>query len=330
MSLAVAAGCGKETRLAPSLARDLTRPPGGAEAPAIPLAVEPLRTQADFDRFEERHLGRLPRETLIDVYARLAESAEPGKRPEDALLLQRLALLRLGSGGAGSDRFQDAFRVADRLRSEAPESPHTAWLLGRITGLVLRPLPDGTFELSPASRDVAEKLRDHWRWLLRADPDYTGPGGESTADVQRQLEALEAALAALPPADPAAPVPAAPSLGPSPGAPASEAVVRAHADLARFERGDGAQRRAVCRERAEDAPPPASTVAEHWLDLRCAALFADAERGLLALEGLAAKGAASDPCAWPARFGDAAPAVRAGLDDLLRRRGLPACPAEGT
>lgn len=324
LGVLLAGGCGKDVRLAPRLSRDLTRPPAGSEAPSVPLSVLPLETQRDFDAFEERHLGRLSRDTLVAVYTRLAAGADPASRSEDALLLQRLALLHLAGGGAG-ERLQAAFAQADRLREAAPSSPHTLFLLGHITSLVLRPHPDGTYEVGPSNRDVAEKLRAHWKALLATDADYAGPNGLAAADVRRDLATLEAALS-VPDAAAAVPEDAPPPAG----KPAGEAVAKALAALHRFETGDGAVRRTTCRDHFEEDPPAPSTAAEHWLALRCAALFGYEERGLAALAGLLDRGAAVDPCDWPRRFGESEAPFRASLSEALRRRGLPACPAGGS
>ncbi|MEC9073484.1 MAG: hypothetical protein VX938_13920, partial [Myxococcota bacterium] len=106
----------------------------GIVPPTIPLSPASLNTQEEFDAFEKNQLDRMSPGDLIPILENLAADAKPAERPQDVILLQRLALLHLRSGQGGA-RLQKAFAVADRLRQEVGTSPHKAvdlHLLDRI------------------------------------------------------------------------------------------------------------------------------------------------------------------------------------------------------
>lgn len=307
----------------PTTTRDLRVRPADPEAPTIPLAVETLETQADFDALEDRLGGRMSLDTLVAVLAQLADDADPAARPEDALLLQRLAILQLRAR-EGSSRLREAFEVADELRRAAPDNPHGLYLLAHVASLVLQPAADGSYELDAGRRDVAVRLGEHWTRLLEVDPDYVGPNGLGAEDIRADLEALNAALEAQ---EVERSAPGAPPAGRG----ADPAVSEARRVLLDFAAANRGNRATLCRDWLEavdgqDLP----TRAERWLAVRCAVeidLPAVRARGLDALLGLIGDGVLADPCAWIGRLGPLTADDEARVEGALRARGLDPCPA---
>ena len=119
-------GCTERQIPTPTLSQDLSVAPEG-QAPSIPLSPIALETQKDFDDFEMKSVGVLGIDGLIDVFRALSQDAKPGERPQDALLLLRLALLELRSE-SGDNNLQRAIAIAEQLNQEAPDSPHSTYL----------------------------------------------------------------------------------------------------------------------------------------------------------------------------------------------------------
>ena len=303
-----------------TLGTDLTRPTQ-THAPTIPMAPQRLDTQADFDGLEKRLLGRMSLDSYVAILAKLAEAADPGVHARDALLLQRLALAHLRSG-AGPDGMQGAFQVADRLRTEAPTSPHSHYLLSHITHLILRQDADHAFHLVEGRRDVADRLVQHWGRLLKLAPDYVGPYGRTAKEIRADLAAIQAALGALP-----APDTTAGASPPSVDTPSPGEVVAARRDWVQWTGGTDVDRLTLCRDREETrGDDKASTVAEHWTELRCCLQLGLPDRALRALVQLAGSTSMTTACPWLARIDGGDPALRASVKAAASERGLPDCP----
>ena len=334
-------GCVQDPRPAPSADRDPVR----AEVlrpPNTPLVRRDLRTQADFDALEESLLRRMAVGELIAVYTKLAVGAEPGADAAAALLLQRTALLhlRVGSRDGG---FQDAFRVADTLRQQAPDSPHTQYLMGAITSLLMPPKPDGSYQIEPRRKDVALRLSQHWERLLRTDADYIGPSGRHAERIRRDLASLRVAIAATPdPTKPSTPAELLPGAGgegavgePEPVAPAASPVTEvvnadeatAQQDLHRLDQGDTMARRLMCRDRRERPLEPSKTTLDvvRWVELRCALDLDEGDRALTWLAELVRSGAAKEPCRWLGRIQGGAAEGRSAVSEAMKAKGLTSC-----
>ncbi|MGM0578515.1 MAG: hypothetical protein ACQEXJ_22515 [Myxococcota bacterium] len=320
--LLVVSGCESQAPV-PSPERDLRTRPADGEAPTIPMTVERLESQADFDALEERYLARTGADRLASVLEVLAADADPTARERDALLLQRLALLHLRSG-EGSGRLTEAFEVADRLREEAPDQAHTLYLLGHIADLILPQDGSGAYDLGPTHLDVAERCREHWSRLLEVAPEYTGPLGRSAEDVRADLEHLRAALSTVDEEE-------APDTPPAPGREAPRSVSEARRVLHGLETGSRGQRLTLCRDWLEsvgEAEP--KTHAGRWVLLRCGVelnLTSLHDRAARALADLVRAGALDDPCHWMEPLGPADHERLLPVREAMEARDLPPCPA---
>lgn len=317
---ALLAGCVQDPRPAPTTTRDLSAHWPG-DAPTMPMTPVALNSHADFDAFEDKMLVRMRPETLIAVYESLAVGARAGEVEEDALLLLRLAMLHLRSG-ADQARLQLAFAVADRLRTAAPDSPHTHFVHAHVTSLLLQVEDDGTYTVSPTRRDIANRQVEHWTQLLAVAPDYAGPEGWSGHEVRAALGSLKAALGSAPDAAPDT------AAAPPAGVEAAAAAARARRDLESFEAGNKIARRTMCRDREEgaDARRAPSTEAWRWLALKCAVELDRPDRALESLAALVRTSAAIDACRWLTQVGGGADALAADLQTALREQRRPPCP----
>jgi hypothetical protein len=297
--------------------RDLTVP-ATAPAPRIPLVPLALTTQADFDALEDRYLTGRDNGELIALLERLATDAKPSTRPEDALLLMRLAVLyhaadleARGAGNSAAGYLQKALALGTRLRSEAPMSPHTLFLQGYIPFAFLGGSAERPLVLTPDTRELAVGCRDQWRGLLAANPGYDGPHDLDQALIQTTVDRLERAIGLLA----AAPAPTDPTDGP--GTPASRAEVEAMNLLLRHEGASEGDRTTLCNDWKPAAPGPGRSSSELLMDLACLGLRGDAARAVPLVAFLAEReGPSFDACLALARLADRAPP--SALGEALR------------
>ena len=294
---------------------------GGATPPTIPLAPVSLTTQAEFDSFENSALERMAPADLIPILEDLAADANPSERPQDVILLQRLALLHLRSG-QGSSRLQRAFAVADRLRQEVANSPHTLYLLAHITQILLRKSSDGAFHLNAQRLDVAQRLSTSWEALLTVAPDYVGPHGRKAADIQLELAALRGALDGVgkqPPGSPTDVPGTTLTLG-------DASQVEARRVLRGLDTGSDGDKVSLCGEwERQKAKKSLSGTPALWLNLRCSIVLRSPDQGLASLTALVSAGAVDAPCRWLTRIVGGSEAGRAALAAAMRERGLSGC-----
>ena len=361
---ALLTACVQDPRPEPSAERRLSTT-SALKTPTTPLVRSDLNTQADFDELETKLLRRMGVRELIAVYTQLAEGKDVATDASAILLLQRLALLHLKLG-TREGGFQEAFSIADRLRQEAPKSPHTEFLIGAITALLLPNAADGSFEVSTRRADVARRLVQHWERLLAVAPDYVGPAERGAAQVRKDLEALKAALAKVPfPAkggddlkvdEPNGEtggaegppkvdggvaagdaVDAAVDAKPAEPVPVSPVAVStgsdadvatAQQDLHRLDTGDTMARRVLCRDRTERPLEPEKTTHDvvRWVELRCAIELDAPSRAMRWLTTLVTSGAAKNPCRWARRIVGGDAASLEAFGAALTARGLAQCP----
>jgi len=311
-------GCAEREIPTPTLSHDLSVAPRG-QAPSIPLSEIALKTQGDFDAFEMKSVGTLGIDGLIDILRVLAQDAKPGERPEDALLLLRLALLELRSE-SGDNNLQRAIAIAEQLSQESPESPHSTFLAVTISGILLRKSADDTFELNSRTADVARRLREHLTSLLRRAPDYDGPGARDADKLRAELAALTGALRDLDaPKGAAAESPATQAIR------ADDGLVAARRELTRYERGTNVERVTLCRDQVVDGFPAMNHQVGQWLMLRCAVTLKLGKQGYRALNDLVGSGATTEACVWSDRLPQDDPERMTRLNEALTARGLAAC-----
>ena len=315
-------GCAQREIPTPTLSQDLSVAPQG-QAPSIPLGEVKLETQDDFDNFEMNSVGALGIDGLIDIMRALAEGSTPGERPQDALLLLRLALLELRSE-SGDNNLQRAIAIAERLHDEAPESPHASFLAVTISGILLRKGEDQTFQLNTRTADVARRLREHLMVLLRRAPDYDGPGERDARKLRAELAALTGALRDLD-APASAQEAAAATTAVTTAVRATDELVEARKELTRYERGTNVERVTLCRDQVVDGFPATENAVGQWLSLRCAVTLKLAGRGYGALSALVQAGATQEACLWSARLPEAEAKHLAKLNEALAARGQVAC-----
>jgi hypothetical protein len=311
-------GCAEREIPTPTLTQDLSVAPQG-QAPSIPLGEVKLETQDDFDDFEMNSVGALGIDGLIDVMRALAEGSTPGERPQDALLLLRLALLELRSE-SGDNNLQRAIAIAERLHEEAPESPHASFLAVTISGILLRKGEDQTFQLNTRTADVARRLREHLVVLLRRAPDYDGPGERDARKLRAELAALTGALRDLD-----APARAQETAAATTAVRATDELVEARSELTRYERGTNVERVTLCRDQVVDGFPATENAVGQWLLLRCAVTLKLAGQGYGALRSLVQAGATQEACLWSARLPETEAKQLAKLNEALAARGQVAC-----
>lgn len=287
--------------------------PATAPAARIPFVPLTLATQADFDALEDRYLTGRANGELIALLERLATHATPASKPEDALLLMRLAVLyhaadleARGAGQSNGGFLQKALALGTRLRAEAPQSPHTLFLQGYIPFAFLGGSAERALVLTADTRELAAGCRDQWRALLAAAPDYDGPHALDHGLVQATVARLDDALAqlgTLPSEDAPAPAPT-----PAASVPATRAALEAMNLLVRFEAAPEGDRTTVCNDWKPAAVVIDRSTPELLLDLACLGLRGDAARGVPLIAALADRdGAAFDPCLALARLADRAP-----------------------
>lgn len=327
-------GCSSDRRSGPTVARDLTTT-SSRQPFNVPLAPRVLATQQDFDRFEAELLPlslgsrqQLARLQLVDnVYSALAEGAEPGKHAADAILLQRLALVRYRVGREG-DRFPSMLKVVDQLRPAAPESPHTLFMLGEIRRLMLPSRSDGSFLMSETSLPWGKGLSEEWHKLLAVAPDYQGPSGRNAEALRRVLQRLDAAIAQF---EASAAKPASPTVdGAGSGIAVAPGVAAAREDLWRFEAADEGQRIGVCRDRAKRGIAPGDSALEISADIVCSITLGSVEDALKLLRRVIGSPAVPmcDRVAWLARVATAPLNTYAAATELaagLKAAGKPVC-----
>lgn len=347
IALLLVAGCVEDARPAPGVDRFPTGP-ATLGATTTPLVRQSLQTQADFDSLEDGVLRRMGLGELIAVYTKLAERIEPATDESAALLLQRLAMLhlRLGSREGG---FQRAFAVAERLRREAPASPHTEFLMGAITSLLMPPSADGTYRIAPRRLDVAIRLSEHWQRLLKRAPEYLGPTGRDAkrivadlallqvaidetsrsvtpeiADADQQADGISDEAEAGPMASAQPRVTAAAPVH-SEDATADEAA--AQQDLHRLDQGDTMARRLLCRDRRERRLQASDVRRDvvRWVELRCAVDLDEADDALTWLGALVESGAITSACRWLDTITGGTEAARQVVHGAMVQRGLPGC-----
>lgn len=294
---------------------------GGATPPTIPLAPVSLNTQDEFDSFENSLLERMSPADLIPILEDLAADANPSERPQDVILLQRLALLHLRSG-QGSSRLQRAFAVADRLRQEVANSPHTLYLLAHITQILLRKSSDGAFHLNAQRLDVAQRLSTSWEALLTVAPDYVGPHGRKASDIRLELAALRGALDAAgnqPPGQ-ARDVPGTTLTL------ADASQVEARRVLRGIETGSDGDKVSLCGDwERQKAKKELSGTLALWLNLRCSIVLQSPDQGLASLTRLVSAGAVDTPCRWLTRIVGGSESDRAALAAAMKERDLSGC-----
>lgn len=239
------------------------------------MAPVSLATQGDFDALEDSLLDRRPLEELAAIYAALAEGAEPGARREDALLLQRHAIL-LAGGRGGRDWVARATRIGDTLNGAAPNDPHTLYLNGWLKRLILQS-DGGGRRMIVADFNViaAEQVLEDWGRLLELAPDYDGPrehDGPAIAEDLAQLRAGLSTYRARAPGDRGEATPPVARLG-------SSRDLIDHEQLTTFEGMGLAMRRGVCRDRHDQQLVGGTSAAGARLDLACALLEADGRGG---------------------------------------------------
>lgn len=316
--LLAASGCAEREIPTPTLSHDLSVAPRG-QAPSIPLAELRLETQDDFDDFEMNSVGTLGIDGLIAVMRALADGAQPSERPQDALLLLRLALLELRSE-SGDNNLQRAIAIAERLHQEAAESPHSTFLAVTISSILLRKGQDETFQLNPRTADVARRLREHLIALLGRAPEYDGPGDRDAPKLRAELAALSGALEQFD-----APSASGAAAEVAPAVRAEDDLVAARRELTRYERGTDVERVTLCRDQVVDGFPAPETPVGQWLLLRCAVTLKLNERGYGALSALVTGGQTQEACRWTERLPEAAPEQLARLNEALSARGQAAC-----
>lgn len=313
--------CADDRVHAPTVAMDLTRP-RAVPAPTIPLALVPLETQVDFDRFESGAGAGLTADETVAIYdAMLAGSPSKGV---ETLLRLRVALQRLSeaSGRAGLTR---AFGAVERLKQAAPEAPHTLYMLARIKEMLLTAgSKDHTFHLTPQNRDVAQQLLADWERLGAVAPDYKGPHGFDATRLGDQVSALRASLA----------VPAVQDgvlEGRRPAEALDTSALEARRLLWDFMTADRVGRLTLCRDRPAPSEKARGDDLVGLLDLSCGWHMGDADAALKALRALVKAGASVDPCHELARLQDRVPTLaaahpeRVALLEDMTRAGLPAC-----
>ena len=319
--LAIALGACAERKIpVPTLSQDLSVAAQG-QAPSIPLAPVKLKTQADFDAFEMKSVGVLGIDGLVAVLRSLAQGAEPAERPEDALLLLRLALLELRAESQDNN-LQRAIAIAEQLNEEAPESPHTTFLAVTISGILLRKSADDTFELNARTADVARRLQEHLISLLSRAPDYDGPGKLDAKKLRTELAALSGALRDLD-----APAPKSSEASVPPAVRANDGLVAARRELTRYERGTDVERVTLCRDQVVDGFPALEHPVGQWLLLRCAVTLKLEERGYEALGKLVDAGEVGEACRWSAMLPQEQPERLAQLNQALAARNQGPCAA---
>ncbi len=313
-------GCTERQIPTPTLSQDLSVAPEG-QAPSIPLSPIALETQKDFDDFEMKSVGVLGIDGLIDVFRALSQDAKPGERPQDALLLLRLALLELRSE-SGDNNLQRAIAIAEQLNQEAPESPHSTYLAVTISGILLRKGADDTFELNARTADVARRLKEHLVSLLRRAPEYDGPGTRDADKLRAELAALTGALRDLD-----APRNSLEGGSTELAKRSEDALLAARRELSRYETGTDVERVTLCRDQVADGFPATDQAVGQWLLLRCSVTLKLGDRGFKALADLVKSGLTDEACQWSARLPQDKPERLAEVNKALAARGLEACAA---
>ncbi len=292
-------------------------------APRVPLVPLALATHADFDALEERIVGRREVTPLITALERLAQSARPAERAEDALLLMRLGALyrdqdeALRNAGRESGYLEKALAIGTRLRAEAPTSPHTLFYQGWVPFAFLGGRVDRPLSLTPETKELASACRDQWRALLATAPDYDGPGALDAAAIARiiaQVDAAEAELVAS----------TATAAEPTPAEVVDRGDVEVINTLARFESASEGERKTICRDweasRKRAGQGPRSVLALR-MDLACATTAGQAGDAIGLISELRRRdGPAFDACLAVARLGDRADLSR--LDKTLQEADL--------
>lgn len=287
---------------------DLTHP---ATSPASRVSLEPLglRTQADFDAFEDQLLerrGEVGPSTLVQIYEALAADARPAERPEDALLLMRLGVVYRDNDDKKNGFLQKALELGNRLRAAAPKSPHTLFFQGYVPFAAFGGRVDRPLVITAESLQFASACASQWRDLLAAAPDYRGPHDFDTAFLKDTVQRLDAAKARL---EAAPPVPSAVAEVRA----LSRAEVSALGILDRFETAPAGDRIGLCRDWRAAAPAAASNRSnpELRMDLACAIQDQLSNVALPLIQLLAVRDAgAFDPCLWLGRLVDRVPAAK--------------------
>lgn len=294
---------------------DLAHP---ATSPAPRVSLEPLglRTQADFDAFEDQLLerrGEVGPGTLIAIYEALAADARPAERPEDALLLMRLGVVYRDNDDKKNGYLQKALELGNRLRAAAPKSPHTLFFQGYVPFAAFGGRVDRPLVISAESLQFASACAAQWRDLLAVAPDYRGPHDYDLAFLKATVARLDAAKARLEAAPPAPGEVAE-------GRALSRAEVSALGTLDRFETAPEGDRIGLCRDWRATAPKTpeaaaARSTSELRMDLACAIQDRKPEVGLPLIELLGVRDAgAFDRCLWLGRLVDRVPSAKAQAD----------------
>lgn len=270
-----AAGCDGPRRAAlPSPVAALTTP-ADSPPPRVAMAPVPLMAQGDFDALEDSLLDRRPLEELAAVYAALSEGADPASRREDALLLQRHAIL-LAGGRGGRDWIAQATRLGDALNRAAPDDPHTLYLNGWLKRIILQSDAGGRgMIVADFNLIAAEQVLDDWGRLLAVAPDYDGPRDHDGPAIAEDLAQLRAGLAAYRAGAPGDDAEASPPLARV----GSSRDLIDHEQLTAFEGMGLAARRGLCRDRHDQLLTGGTSPAGARLDLACALLEADGRGG---------------------------------------------------
>jgi hypothetical protein len=242
---------------------DLTRPANGP-APRAELVAVDLTSHAAFDELERTLVERQGPDTLIAALAAMAEKADPAKRPADAILLTRLAMLYRDHDGDREGFLEKALDLATLLAKAAPKAPDTLFLQGYIPFAFIGGSDTRDAIIDPTDsrmRQFGEACLNQWRNLVESHPTYAGPRGFTAERLRIAVKTLSAALEESTPE---------PNAAIADTRPLSGAELTALRELERFASSTDGQRRTLCRDWNVTRPKDASSSLELRLDLECA------------------------------------------------------------
>ena len=311
----------------------------------IGLAPVALQTQADYDRFEEKFLNRLPIKQRAAIYEAMWQGhlrrlkLDP-KQPERIRagikaaiaagegrgilrLTQRLALLHLKSfRQTGSSR--RIIELAELMRAIAPDDAESKFVLSYARSAFLTSgSADNTYQLSDKNRGVAEKLLSDWKSLLKNAPEFQGPFGWDANKIRKEIKALTYAL------NPEKR--ASSKRGPLAAKADPINALMARRDLWQHERGHAGTRRNLCDARKLSLKATGGTEIEYMADLVCAITLAKIDVGLARLQSLLGAPSLGEACKWVGKLQATSPKPlfeiggAASLAKQLKKLGLPSC-----
>ena len=340
--------CGADPATIPTIARDLTKP-ASQKGITIPLTPFPLVTEADYDRFEDHYLSRIPSARQHTVYEamwqayqeklgvsgkdqrvvaiKLKAALKEGWGDEVLILLERLALLHLKTFRQ-TKQGRRIIELAEILRGATPKNPKAIFVLSYARSIFLTSTSqDNTFRMDTKTVNIARKLLTDWRLLLTLAPDYKGPFGWNAERIRKQIMDLENAEKTY----------QKQATGAGRLQPARhvdlEAVKAARSDLWNLENAKPGKTKSVCAGRLKKLNRPGKTELEHLADLRCAFEHGDAPLILGILETLAGTKTLGNVCTWVNRVDKRSPSglgklpAAQALANALTNKNLPPCPA---